>query len=246
MMNKKLLLCVLMIFIMLTALQAVSADPYTILINPDSKPFKYVDDEGKIGGIDPDIMAAIAAAGGFEYELVSQDFEKLLADVSECKADAAISAISVTEDREQNVLFSASYLISNQHIYVKMELGDETSLASEKISKVGVKKATTAEDHAADLAAEAGFAVETYHDYAALFEALDKGEVDAVVADEYLAKPFADEYDVMVIGAPLSVERYAIAVCPERTDLYEAVTLGLEEIRENGTLDRIILENLID
>ncbi len=246
-MNKNLFVrIVLFCAVLLAAFQAVSADPYTILINPDSKPFKYIDDDGEIEGIDPDILAETAKAGGFEYELKSVGFDELLSDVAECKADAAISAISVTGERAQNVLFSSIYLAGNQHIYVKPELADETSLDSELIGKVGVKASTTAETNVSKLAEKSGFMVLTYADYASVFSALESGEVDAVVADEYLAKPFADDYDVMVIGNPISAERYAIAVCVKQKELFDRINKGLEAIRGDGTLDQIILENLID
>ena len=225
-------------------MQAAAADVYEFLINPDSKPFKYVDEAGRISGIDADILDSVAHEGGFIYKLVQHDFDTILQDVADCKADAAISALSVTAERAEGVLFSSPYLSGNQHIYVRMMLGDETSLASELIQKVGVKGGTTAELHISGSEAEYGISIEKYPDYASLFDALNKGDIDAVVADEYLAKPFADEYDVMVIGDPISVEVYAVAVCPEKPELLEKVNAGLDAIRENGVLDYIILDNL--
>ena len=46
--------------IMIFTATNVSADTITIAINPDSKPFKYYNEEGEFSGIDADVINALS------------------------------------------------------------------------------------------------------------------------------------------------------------------------------------------
>ena len=246
-MKKFVLLSFLCIVCMILAVQAAAAETVTVTaaINPDSKPFKFINENGEIDGIDPEVIHAIGGLMDLDINLIPMDFDELLPAVANCEVDLAISAITWTEERGKNVLFSGPYAVGSQRIFVKSENSSAESLGSEQIKKVGVKAETTAEENVKKLAEEFGFEVVTYGYYGELFKMLENGEIDAAVSDDFLAKQFLDEYtDLTAIGGPVSREPYAIAICPTHPELLDKINYGLEELRNSGALDYIIQDYL--
>ncbi len=244
-MNRNIITSLICVVCLLVAVQIAAAEQITAAINPDSKPFKYINAQGEISGIDAEVIHAIGGLMDLEVKLLPMDFDEILSSVAECEVDLAISALTWTEERGKNVLFSAPYALGSQVIYVKNEKAEVTSLDSPEIKIVGVKGETTAEDNVKQLAEQNDFEIKTYGYYAELFAALEKGEIDAAVSDDFLAKQFLDEYsDLISVGVPISKGPYAIAVCPREPELLDKINAGLEELRNNGVLDHIILDNL--
>ncbi len=66
---------------------------------PPGRHSRYVDETTKqIVGFDIDLLEAIAKEGGLEVEFVNVGCDPLLAGMAECQYDAAISAMTITED----------------------------------------------------------------------------------------------------------------------------------------------------
>lgn len=241
---KKVLLICIMVIVLCSALTA-AADSIKVAINPDTKPFKYFDENGEFAGIDADVINSIAEAEGLEIEFVEMEFEEIMDAVASCEVDAAISALTKTENRSRLVSFSEPYIMSFQSAFVRLKNDSAKDISDPAIKIIGAKSATTAEENSRIAAGRLNLELKLYPDYAQLFEALENDEIDAAVSDELLAKQFVDSYgDMMTIGQPLTSEPYAIAVCPNNTDLLEAINHGMSELRKNGTLDEILLENL--
>jgi len=83
------------------------ADKVQVATDATWPPFEYVDETSKaIVGFDIDLLNAIAAETGLEVEVVNVSWDPLLAGMAECTYDAAISAMTITEERKQQFLFS--------------------------------------------------------------------------------------------------------------------------------------------
>ncbi len=105
----------------------------------------------------------------------------------------------------------------------------------------GTQVGTTSGSTAESFLEERSVRVQAFSDIAAMFEALEAGEVDAVVHDA----PILDYYAVtdgrgrvQVVGEMLQPEKYAIAF-PQGSDMVEAVNRSLLQLREDGTMDRL-------
>lgn len=136
-----------------------------VAINAEFLPFEYYDENGQLTGFDIELMNYIGETQGYEIQYEDMAFEVLLAVVKEGKADCAISAISITEERQAFVDFSSPY-ISCQVTYPD---GDSTK---EMIDHYGI---VIAKDRDDDL-------------YAQIEEGIQKAK-DAGVIDE-LAKKY--------------------------------------------------------
>ncbi len=116
---KKLLLIILTITMLFTMSTAVFADGVNgpmqpskikVGINAQFPPFEYYDENGELYGFDIDLMNYIGERIGFEIEYVDMSFDKLFPAVMSGEVACAISAISITEERNNVIDYTIPYL----------------------------------------------------------------------------------------------------------------------------------------
>ena len=86
--------------------------------NATFPPYEYYE-EGKIVGIDADLMQAIADILNKQLTIIDIDFDAIITAVQGGKADVGVSGMTVTEDRKKNIDFSDTYTTSKQVIIVR-------------------------------------------------------------------------------------------------------------------------------
>ncbi len=210
-----------------------------VATDPTFPPFEVLD-EGRrqLVGFDLDLMKAIAARANLDVEFVSASLPAVVQGVAACEYDAGISAIAVTPERQQQVAFSKPYFTNGQVLVVKR--GNLTLTGPGQLSgvTVGVQARSAG---AAALAPVSGVRLKTYRSPDSAFEDLINGLIDAVVADEPLAANYVAirANNLQLVGAPLSAEDYAIAVCPQHAALAQKIDAGLAAARADGTLEKL-------
>lgn len=85
--------------------------------NAAFKPYEYYEN-GKIVGIDADIMQAVCDELGMELKIEDMEFDSIITAVVSGKADVGAAGMTVTEDRKKNVDFTDSYTTAKQVIIV--------------------------------------------------------------------------------------------------------------------------------
>ena len=89
-------------------------------LNAAFEPFEYYED-GRIVGIDVDVAHAICDRLGMNFELVDMEFDAIITSVQAGKAEAGISAITMTEERSKNISFSKPYATMKQVVIVRSD-----------------------------------------------------------------------------------------------------------------------------
>ena len=79
-------------------------------INAQFPPFEYYNENGELYGFDIDLMNYIGEKIGFEIEYVDMSFDKLIPAVANGEVACAISAISITEERNNVIDYTIPYL----------------------------------------------------------------------------------------------------------------------------------------
>src|SRR4029450_5647633 len=144
-------------------------------------PFEMIDEKSKeIVGFDVDLMKAVAAKGGFDVEFVNVGFDPLLAGMAQCQYDAAISSITITDDRKKSMLFSDPYFEAGQVVTVRSDNNDIPGKDSLSGKKVGAQIGTTG---ALEVEKISGVSLKTYDSVDLAYQDLLNGQVDAVIAD---------------------------------------------------------------
>ncbi|KPL22766.1 MAG: hypothetical protein AMJ93_06430 [Anaerolineae bacterium SM23_84] len=193
----------------------------TVATDATWPPFEYVDETTKeLVGFDIDLMNAIAAAAGFEVEYLNVAWDPLLAGMATGEYDAAISAMTITEERAKQWDFSDPYWSAGQLIAVRI---DETEI-------------TGPEDLAGKVAGAP--TLKTYDEISQAFLDLINGQIDAVVADDPLVEAMVQKYvDVISVGGVLTAEEYGIAVRQGAPEILEAINRGLQIVKDQGLID---------
>ncbi len=86
--------------------------------NAAFEPFEYYSN-GNIVGIDIDVARAVCDCLDMDLKIVDMEFDAVITSVQTGKADAAISGLTITEERKKNVHFSVPYTDVKQVVIVR-------------------------------------------------------------------------------------------------------------------------------
>lgn len=205
----------------------------TVCTNPPYAPFEY-EENGKIVGLDADIAAAIASDLGVEAEMYTTSFEGIQsgAALSSSQCDIALSGITVTDERKTVMSFTSSYVDDNLAVLVpsRSSIAGEADLSGRK---VGVQQATSGEKYAKD----AGANTVQYEDNGLLLQALQTGQVDAVVGNiTVLSEMLTADSSLKVAQEIETNEKIAAAVSTENTALLDSANETLKKMEDDGRL----------
>ena len=206
----------------------------------DYPPYEFhteVDGKDTIVGFDMEIAQAIADKLGLELQIDDMDFDAALLSVQQGKADIAMAGVTVTDERKAVMDFSDSYATGIQSIIVPndSEIASPDDLAGKKI---GTQRGTTGYIYCSDDFGDEN--VVAYDDGLTAVQALNNGQVDAVVIDNAPAQEFvAANPGLKVLDTSYAEEDYAIGMA-KGSALEDAVNKALEELKADGTLQAIV------
>lgn len=223
-----------------------SDEPMAITVATDATwpPFEMVNESTKeIEGFDIELMDAIAEAANLEVEYVNVAFDPLLAGMATCQYDAAISAMTITEERKQDFLFSDPYFEAGQVVTVRTENTDISGPDSLSGKTVGAQIGTTG---AIEVGQMEGVTLKTYDDIGLAFQDLMNGQVDAVVADNPVAIGYAAKNagQLKTVGDVFTDENYGIAVCKDKPEIQARINEGLAAVQGQGLIEQLVTKYL--
>lgn len=217
-----------------TLAEVKKAGKLTVATSPDFPPFESLEGN-EVVGIEVEIMKLVAKELGVEIEFVQMDFDSVLVGIQAAKYDCAMSGITVTPDREKNMLFTTPYYNAAQVIVVK-EDSDIKGKADLKDKTVSVQTGTTAEEGCQD----EGIKTQGFNANADAKTALTTGKVDAWVVDNLTALQMVEDGDgLVVLEEKMTDEPYAFAFAKGSEDLVEEIDKTLEKLIDDGTVEQI-------
>ena len=220
-----------------TELTTVEAGKLTMATNAAFPPYEMTTDAGEFEGIDIETAQAIADKLGLELQIDDMDFDAALLSVQQGKADIVMAGVTVTDERKAVMAFSDSYATGIQSIIVPegSDIASPDDLAGKKI---GTQRGTTGYIYCSDDFGDEN--VVAYDDGLTAVQALNNGQVDAVVIDNAPAKEFvAANPGLVILDTSYAEEDYAIGVA-KGSSLKDAVNAALEELKADGTLQSIV------
>ena len=218
-------------------LTTVEAGKLTMATNAAFPPYEMTTDAGDFEGIDIETAQAIADKLGLELQIDDMDFDAALLSVQQGKADIVMAGVTVTDERKAVMDFSDSYATGIQSIIVPegSDIASPDDLAGKKI---GTQRGTTGYIYCSDDFGDEN--VVAYDDGLTAVQALNNGQVDAVVIDNAPAKEFiAANPGLKILDTSYAEEDYAIGMA-KNSPLEDAVNSVLEELKADGTLQAIV------
>lgn len=224
-----------------------SEDTNTIVIGYDDTfvPMGFINEKGQVVGFDIDLAKAVSEKLNKNVIFQPIDWTMKETELRNKNIDLIWNGYSVTEERKKQVDFSIPYISDRQVIIVRSNsnIKNKKDLASKK---VGVQAASSAADALSEdkefvskLSGQNYISYESNND--ALMD-LDSGRIDAVVADEVLARYYMnargkDKY--RVLNDDFGKEDFAVGIRKGDAKLENEINKGLSEVIEAGTASKI-------
>lgn len=222
------------------SLPTVTEGTLTVCSDVPYPPFEDFDEGSDLGfkGFDVDIVQEIA--DGLELDLVIQDseFDPLQSGqtLNAGQCDLAASAMTITEEREENIDFTDPYYESKQSLLVPSG-SDIASIEDLAGKKVGVQRGTTGKSYTEENAPE-GVEIVTFPSDAEMWSAIQAGNVDALLQDLPVNVEHTRDADFEIVEEYETDESYGLAL-KEGSELTDAVNEQLSEMRDSGRYDEI-------
>ena len=208
-----------------------------IATSPDFPPFEELQSDGSVTGIEIDLLNLICEKLGVKLVIKQMEFDSVVPGIQVGKFDMGVSGISVTPERQKNVLFTDPYCLAAQAIVVTADsaITGKADLAGKKVS---VQSGTTAEQ----FCMAEGYEVLSYNANSDAELAVVNGKVDAWVIDDLTAADMVKVYNaenpgaLVILDEAMTTEPYAFAM-----------PFGYEEIAEeiNGILKALVSDGTV-
>jgi polar amino acid transport system substrate-binding protein len=223
-------------------LTLVSDGNLTVCTEAPYAPFEVEDPDSDtgFGGFDIDIVDEVATRLGLELAVINTGFDALTSGTAMASGtcDMAISAMTITEEREENIDFSDPYYNAAQSLMVPADSGI-TALADVE-GRLGVQSGTTGEAYATENAPDTAELV-AFDAGADLFTALAANDIVGILQDLPVNIDRAQQDDSLsVVETYETDEEYGMAFEQDANpELIEAINGALSGMREDGTYDTI-------
>ncbi len=208
-----------------------------VVTDPTFPPMEFAKD-GKRTGFDIELTEAVAAAMGRKVEWIDIDFKGLIPALISNRADLAMSAIYITDERKKVVDFSDPYFAGGL-VVLTSRAGPIKTLKDLDGKKVSVQVGTKSVGYLKDNHPKVErVEVEKNQE---MFNLVEIGRADAAVTGKPAAKVFAQAKPALwVLPEQLTTEEYGIAVRKDTPELRDAVNAGLKKIKADGTYDKLV------
>jgi polar amino acid transport system substrate-binding protein len=202
------------------------------------EPFQF-QEGSEIVGFDVEMIDLVAERLGVEQQIIDTPFDNIQSgasfDTNQCDLGAA--AMTITEERKQNIDFSDPYFEATQALLVQEAAG---ITGPEQLTgrRVGVQNSTTGQEYAQQNIAGAEIVV--FEDLGLLLTAVQTGDVEAAIADNGPLLDFANKNPGLRVTAEFDTdEQYGFGVRKGNTALLEAINETIAASKSDGSYDRI-------
>jgi polar amino acid transport system substrate-binding protein len=205
-------------------------------------PMEMMNEQKQCVGFGPDLVNAIAKAGGFQAKIQNTAWDGIFAGLAMGKYQAISSSVSITEERKGAMDFSEPYFEVKQGVVVKEGSPIKTE-ADLKGKRVGAQIGTTGFFAAKRIN---GDAAKSYDEVGLAIADLANGRIDAVICDDAVAADYAltnPDYSknlaLAFLIVPEEPEYLGFAVKKGDKETLKLINDGLSKVKASGEYDKI-------
>ncbi len=215
---------------------------YKVATDATYAPMEYMDESGKIVGLDIDIINEVAKAAGIKLDIINYGWEPLFDAVKNGEVDFAISSITITDERKQTYDFTDPYFYANQLILAP-EGSSVKGAADLTDKKIAVQIGTTGHEAVKGIVGETNPNIMAYESMPLAITAMLNGDTDVAVGDNSVVNGYIKNnpnVKVVTIDDP-SFEReyYGLMTKKGNTELLKILNDGIKKIKDNGKLKEL-------
>ncbi len=219
-------------------------EPFTIALTGKYPPFSFYSEEGKLIGFDVDVARAVAKHLDRRLEIVTTEWDGILAGLLVGKFDAIIGSMAVTPQRAKKVGFSVPYYVSGAQLFVHADAGGSiagadaggsiTGIEDLDGKRIGVGLGETYEHYLREHHPEVE--VVTYKSSVDYFQDMLNGRLEGFVTDRLVGMYQVKSAGLAFVpaGPLLYEEKMAIPVVKGVPELLADINGALAAMRDGG------------
>jgi glutamate transport system substrate-binding protein len=210
------------------------AGEMTIGVKFDVPPFGFKDTSGEVQGFDIDLAKAIADELGVTPKYVEALSDNRIAFLKDGTADAILSTMTITAERDEEIDFSKPYFVAKGRILVKKDNTDINGVDDLAGKTVCTALGSTYEETLKKQAPKAKLRLPEA--YSECLELIQNGSVDAVSTDDVILTGMIRQDDSLkLVGDDLTTEPYGVGVKEGDKAFQEFVNGVIDKYEEDGS-----------
>ncbi|NLF53989.1 MAG: amino acid ABC transporter substrate-binding protein [Thauera phenolivorans] len=225
---------------------AAPAAPSRIVVGLDDNfpPMGFRNEKNELVGFDIDLAREAAKRLGIEVEFKPIDWSAKEAELNGKRVDALWNGLTITEQRRQNIGFTAPYMENHQIIVVNADspIQAKAELAGRV---VGIQDGSSAVDAVLkDPVAGSIKELKKFGDNVTALMDLTTGRLEAVVLDEVVGRYYTAKKpgQYRVLEDNFGTEEYGVGVRKDDTELLARIQKAMDEMKQDGSAARISTE----
>ncbi len=251
--RKKLWVALTLILVLCTAWSSVSqaateeqteGTTRTFILGLDDSfpPMGYRDENNEIVGFDIDLAREVCKRLNWELKLQPISWNAKEQELKTEAIDCIWNGLSVSPERQEQMLLSDSYMTNNQVAVVlaDSDMNSLDDLAGKQVVAQNGSTASEAIDDNQEFKDSLGEVILLEDNVQAMLDLATSGS-DAVIMDEVVARYYMKQHEgeYKILDGVLAEEEYAIAFRKDDTETCDAVNQTLKEMEEDGTIAEI-------
>ncbi len=226
------------VLVMLSAASVIAAEKvYINGIDANFPPFAFVDKSGNPDGFDVKSLDWIAKEMGFKVKHQPMDWDGIIPSLKAKKIDVVASGMSITDERKQQVNFTAPYWKIKQVLVAKKDAKVTVDKALADGNKIGVQRGTTEAKWIEENLIKKGgkkFELVQYDSAPLAVEDVVNGRIIAAAMDDAPAMDAAKKKPVKILGGfGMADENFGYAVRKEDAEFLKKLNEGLKKLMKS-------------
>jgi ABC-type amino acid transport substrate-binding protein/heat shock protein HslJ len=218
-------------------------------VSIDYPPYEYMDTNFQADGFDIAMISALSQQMGLPFDVRNYSFNGLYNALQTGQIDIAVSAITVTPDRQQVLLFSNVYLTDSASALAPpgspITISSPSQLAA---YRVGVQQGTVFDSYMTKNFVQNGLMPSTQlYRFIKPDDAvanLVANKIDIVLMDTPSAQVYQEKNNLKMAGTGINPQPYAIAMPLNSPVLQANLNSALKTLNNNGTLGKLAKQYL--
>lgn len=213
----------------------------------DFPPFEYISEDGAFVGFDVEMVTKILEDAGYTVEVKDISFDSLIPSLENGKIDVIAAAMTITDEREEQIDFSNPYYEADQSVLTKV--GDNLNLNTRQDLQnytVGAQTGTTGaawiEENLVDNGNMNEDDFKRYETYTLAVLDLVNENIDAIVLDKPVAESYVKNQNVEIVMIIITEESYGLGVKQGNTELLEKINSNLATLMNSDDWNTLILK----
>ncbi|MGT2906346.1 amino acid ABC transporter substrate-binding protein [Streptococcus dentiloxodontae] len=210
-------------------------------------PMGYEEKDGSYIGFDIDLANAVFALYGIKVEWQAIDWDMKETELKNGTIDLIWNGYSITDERQESVLFTVPYMINEQVLVTKKSSGI-TAFAGMSGKELGAQAGSSGYDlfeSKPDILKNivAGNKATQYSTFTQALIDLEHGRIDGLLIDRVYANYYLQQEGEIenynIIASEFEGEDFAVGARKDDKTLVEKINQGFQTLYQNGTFQKI-------